>query len=217
MTIWRRLLAVCVVIFAGCAFAQPSPQPGPGHAIEPASRQHDVYAIYSLLMPGAVFANMGPSQNQRWAIADTTVSAEDINPAIAPEAALKAPDDHPRRFHDAVVDYEQRRNERQAITHHLHLDRPYTLLSQAEVEEFRAARAAPNASNSLRQKYSGYPGINYFSDVYFDMHRSVALVYRLDWCGNLCSQGEWIYAEKHNGRWIERSGQAGIVSGARPF
>jgi len=193
-----------LVIFAGFAFAQPHPS----RSIEPTGRQRDIYAIYSLLMPGTVFSNMGSDQNQRWAIADTTINATDINPALAPEAALKAPPEHPRRFHDAVVDYEQRRNDRQTITKQLHLDRPYTLLSQSEVDDFRTARSTPNAS-SLRQKYDGYPGINYFSDVYFNPQRNAALVYMLCWCGNLCAQSEWVYLEKQDGQWTRRSGQGG--------
>jgi hypothetical protein len=209
----RALIATAVVLFAGFGFAQSDTNP-PLHLTE---RQQDVYAIYSMLMPGAVLANLGSSQNQRWAIADTTVSAEDINPALAPEAALKAPDDHPRRFHDAVVDYEQRRNERQPVLRAFHLDRPYTLLTPADVQDFQAARTSISASSASQQKYSGYPGINYFSDVYFNPARSAALVYMVAWCTSFCSQGEWVYLEKQDSKWVRRSGQASVVSGAKPF
>ena len=168
-------------------------------------------------MPGAVLGNLGSSQNQRWAIADTTVNAEDINPALAPEAALKPPDDHPRRFHDAVVDYEQRRNERQSVIRAFHLDRPYTLLTPSDIQAFQDSRTSVAADSDSQQKYSGYPGINYFSDVYFNPQRSAALVYMVAWCTNLCGQGEWVYLEKQNSQWVRRSGQASIVSGAKPF
>jgi hypothetical protein len=213
MMIRRALIATAVVIFAGFGFAQ-SDSNSPIHLTE---RQQDVYAIYSLLMPGAVLANLGSSQNQRWAIADTTVNADDINPALAPEAALKPPDDHPRRFHDAVVDYEQRRNERQAVIRAFHLDRPYTLLTSSDIQEFQDSRTSVAASSASQQKYSGYPGINYFSDVYFNPQRSAGLVYMVAWCTNLCGQGEWVYLEKQNSQWVRRSGQPSIVSGAKPF
>jgi hypothetical protein len=213
MIIRRALIATAVVIFAGLGFAQ-SDSNSPIHLTE---RQQDVYAIYSMLMPGAVLANLGSSQNQRWAIADTTVNAEDINPALAPEAALKPPDDHPRRFHDAVVDYEQRRNERQAVIRAFHLDRPYTLLTPSDIQAFQDSRTSVAADSESQQKYSGYPGINYFSDVYFNAQRSAALVYMVAWCTNLCGQGEWVYLEKQNSQWVRRSGQASIVSGAKPF
>jgi hypothetical protein len=211
MTRRRLLAAAAMVIFAGFSSAQPR------RPIEPASRQHDVYAIYSLLMPGAVFANQGPDKNQRWAIADTTINASDIDPALSPEAALKPPDEHPRRFHDAVVDYEQRRNERQTITRRLQIDHPYTLLTQSDVQEFRAALASPIIGSAVKQKYNGYPGINYFSDVYFNPQRNAALVYMLCWCGNLCAQSEWVYLEKQDGQWMRRSGQGAVVPGARAF
>jgi|HubBroStandDraft_5_1064220.scaffolds.fasta_scaffold59837_2 hypothetical protein len=213
MMIRRALIVTTVVIFAGLGFAQ-SGSNSPIHLNE---RQQDVYAIYSLLMPGAVLANLGSSQNQSWAIADTTVNAEDINPALAPEAALKPPNDHPRRFHDAVVDYEQRRNARQPVIRGFHLDRPYTLLTSSDIQEFQDSRTSVAPDSAIQQKYSGYPGINYFSDVYFNPQRSAALVYMVAWCTNLCGQGEWVYLEKQSGQWVRRSGQASIVSGAKPF
>lgn len=215
----RRGLIAALIVFTGMAFAQPEQpsQPNQGHPIQPTGRLQDVYDIYSLLMPGAVFTGLGSEQNKRWAIADTTVNADDINPALAPQAALKPPDDHPKRFHGAVVDYEQRRNERRTIRHHFQLDRPYTLLTQEEVRELQTARSDVNASSALKNKYSGYPGITYFSDVYFNQSRSAALVYMLDWCSNLCGQSEWIYLEKQDGQWVQRSGQAAVESGAKPF
>jgi len=208
----RSLIAAVVGIFTGIAIAQPNSDPA--HLT---ARQQDAYAIYSMLMPGTVLANLGSSQNQRWAIADTTVNYEDINPALAPEAALKAPNEHPRRFHDAVLDYEQRRGERQTLVPAFRLDRPYALLTQADIQDFRVARTTAAPGNASTQKYSGYPGINYFSDVYFNPQRNAALVYQLAWCGSFCSLGEWVYLEKHDGHWVRRSGQAAIASGAKPF
>src|ERR1700743_23020 len=155
MTIRRVLIAAAMLFFAGFGFAQ-SDINAPLHLNE---RQQDVYAIYSMLMPGAVLANLGSSQNSRWAIADTTVNAEDINPALAPEAALKPRDDHPRRFHDAVVDYEQRRNERQPVLRAFHLDRPYTLLTRSDIQAFQDSRTSVAADSDSQQKDRGYPGI----------------------------------------------------------
>lgn len=211
--IQRALTVAVVAILAGSLSARPQGD----SAVHLTARQQDVYAIYSMLMPGAVLTNLGSSQNQRWAIADTTVNDQDLNPALAPEAALKAPNDHPQRFHDAVLDYEQRRGQRQTVLHAFHLDRSYALLTPGDIQEFRAARTAAAPDSASQQKYSGYPGINYFSDVYFNPHRNAALVYQLAWCGNFCSQGEWVYLEKHDGHWVRRSGQAAIASGAKPF
>lgn len=204
----RRTVAALCLLLTGTLFAQ-------SHA--DSAKQNDIYAIYSQLMPGAVLANLGPSKNQRWAIADTTVNIDDMNPKLSPDAALKPPNGNPKPFQEAVADFNAHKYQRRPLSRDFHLNHPYTLLSPDEVNEFRQARSSAIASTSIQQKYSGYPGITYFSDVYFDSHRRAALVYQLDWCGNVCSQGEWIYLEKQNGRWVQRSGQAAIEPGAKPF
>jgi hypothetical protein len=211
MTMRRSSIAAAVLILAGSLSAQSDP---PAHLT---GRLQDVYEIYSRVMPGAVFTNLGSAQNQRWAIADTTINIDDMNPALAPDAALKAPSGAAKEFGEAVEDFQLRKHQREPVIRSLKLDRPYILLSSAEAGDFRVSRTSASPGNALAQKYSGYPGISYLSDVYFDSHRTVALVYLLDWCGSLCGQGEWIYLEKQNGQWVQRSGQAGIVSGARPF
>ena len=196
-------LALLIVSFSAISFAQSTPTA----ASASVERLKDVYAIYSLLLPGDVLANVDSTQNQRWAIAATTVNAEDINPALAPEAALQAPATHARSFHEAVADYNLRKNERLVLTRHFQVDRPYSLLDSSEVTEFRNARTSASAGSALRQKYNGYPGITYFSEIYFNPRRTAALVYMLDWCGNLCAQAEWVYLEKNNGQWVRRSGK----------
>ncbi len=196
-------LAALMVAFSSFSFAQTKP----ADSSLPVERLKDAYAIYSLLLPGDVLANVDSSQNQRWAIAEITVNAQDINPALAPEAALQAPATHATAFHEAVADYNLRKNERSALKRHFHVDRPYSLLDSSEVAEFRAARTSATANSALRQKYNGYPGITYFSDIYFNPKRTAALVYMLDWCGNLCAQAEWVYLEKHDGQWVRRSGR----------
>jgi hypothetical protein len=105
-----------------------------------------------------------------------------------------------------VRDYDARKNERLLLTRSFQLDRPYVLLTPAEVDEFRTARTSPSASSNLRLKYDGFPGITYFSAVFFNSDQTAALVYMVDWCGNLCAGGEWVYLEKQGGRWVRRSG-----------
>jgi hypothetical protein len=186
--------------------AHPSTHSKPSAAITPLERMQDSYAIYSMLIPGEVFAKMDSSQKQHWAIAQITVNAEDINPALAPEAQLKAPENDPQPFREAVADYELSKYQRSILTRNFNFDRPYSLLTPAETDEFRAARGQTGTSSALQQKYAGYPGITYFSKVYFDGEGSAALVYKVDWCGNLCAQAEWVYLEKRNGQWVRRSG-----------
>ena len=80
--------------------------------------------------------------------------------------------------------------------------------SPADSAQFRASRTAMDATSDMQSAYSNYLGITYFSEVYFNVAQTAALVYVLDWCGNLCSQSEWVYLEKQNGTWVRRSGKA---------
>jgi hypothetical protein len=172
----------------------------------PSDRAADSYAIYSLLMPGDPFKSMPPEQNQRWAIADTTVSIADMNPAIPPEGQLQPPDDHPKRFHEAVHDFDTRKYQHIQLTQQFQLSQTYTLLTSDQVAEFRKARASIDPGSELQAKYTGYPGITFFSQVFFSSNHNAALVYMNNWCTNLCAQGQWIYLEKHGGNWVRRSG-----------
>jgi hypothetical protein len=198
------MLFMAVAWPAALALAQAKPTA----AANPPDRLPDTYLIYSLLMPGQVFSDMDAGQNQPWAISDTTVNEDDIDPKLAPEAVLQAPSDNARDFREAVSDYNQRKKERLVLKRHFHLDRPYVLLPAADAAQFRASRTAPDTSSDAQEAYGGYLGITYFSEVYFNIAQTAALVYILDWCGNLCSQADWVYLEKQNGVWVRRSGKA---------
>jgi hypothetical protein len=172
----------------------------------PPDRRPDSYQIYSLIMPGQVFTDMdsgGP-----WAIADSTVNEDDMNPRLAPDAILQPPPDNPRGFREAVNDYNQRKKERMPLTRRFNLSRPYVLLAPDEVTQFKASRTSVNSDSDQQSTYGQYPGITFLSEVYFNTAQTAALVYILDWCGNLCSQSDWVYLEKQNGVWVRRSGKA---------
>jgi hypothetical protein len=169
-------------------------------------RTPDIYQIYSLVMPGQAFIDL--DAGQPWAISDTTVNEDDMDPKLAPEAFLQPPDDNPRGFQEAVNDYNQRKKERAVLKRHFQLSRPYVLLSTADAAQLRASRTSLNATSSMQSDYGNYLGITYFSEVYFNVAQDAALVYILDWCGNLCSQAAWVYLEKQDGTWVLRSGKA---------
>ena len=93
-------------------------------------------------MPGQVFTDMdsgGP-----WAIGDTTVNEDDMDPKLAPEAILQPPTDNPRGFREAVNDYNQRKKERLPLTRRFKLSRPYVLLLPADVAQFKPSRTSLN-------------------------------------------------------------------------
>ncbi len=201
--------------------AAPSHRPPPSQAANgpegaipmPADRAEDSYAIYSMLMPGQVFLSMPPEQNTQWAIAAITINEQDRNPAIPPQGQLKPPPDHPRRFNEAVGDYQANRFIRVQLTQpQFRIGHPFSLLAPDQVSELRAAKASSTAASEVRSRWAGYPGITFFSEVYFDTHHTAALVYMNDWCSHLCAAGSWVYLEKQGSRWQQRSGI--VVPGA---
>jgi hypothetical protein len=177
----------------------------------PADRADDSYAIYSMLMPGQEFASMAPEQASQWAIASITINDGDRNPAIPPQGQLKAPPENLAGFQEAVLDYATNRYVRIALTKDpFRLNHPFSLLRPEEVSALRSSRTAAQVSSEAQSQWSGFPGITYFSEVYFDSRHQAALVFMNDWCAHLCSSGSWIYLEKRAGQWVRRSG---IVTG----
>jgi hypothetical protein len=199
------LAIAAFALLAACAVAQP-----PQNDAKPISikldRAADSYAIYSLLMPGVPFDSMSPEQASRFAIAATTINIDDMNPAIPPEGQLQPPPNNETAFREAVQDFHTRRYERIQLERQLKIDRPYTLLNAGDAAELRNTLAGIDPGSQLQDKWSGYPGITYFSEVYFDTTRNVALVYMNNFCANLCANGQWIYLEKHDNQWVRRSG-----------
>ena len=161
----------------------------------PPDRAEDSYAIYSMLMPGKTLAGLPSAQGAPWAIAAVTVSEGERNPKIPPQGELKPPSDNAKAFGEAVGDYEANRFARVRLEKNdFHLDHAFALVNPD---------TAKNAS---------YPGVTYFSEVYFDSKHRAALVYMYEWCANLCAAGSWVYLEKHSGQWQRQSGI--VVPGA---
>ena len=175
---------------------QPAAQSAAGAIIPmPPDRAEDSYAIYSVLMPGKTLATLPSAQGSSWAIAAVTVSDTERDPQIPPQGQLKPPPGNAKGFSEAVGDYEAHRYTRVRLEKKsLHLDHDFVLLN-------------PDTAKS-----AGYPGVTYFSEVYFDSTHRAALVYMYEWCANLCAAGSWIYLEKHGGQWQRQSGI--VVPGA---
>lgn len=218
--VWLTCVLLAAPLGAAPASAQNRPTPThlrpatrPGAPIPmPPDRAADSYAIYSLLMPGQTFAAMSAQENATWAIADTTLNASDRNPAIPPQAQLKPPPGHARGFQEAVGDYQRNQYIRVRLTRKaFRLAHPFALLTADQVADIRAAKSTMPSAET-RSRWAGYPGITFFSEVYFDAQHRSALVYMEDWCAHLCAAGSWIFLEKRNGQWVRQSGV--VVPGA---
>lgn len=164
----------------------------------PPGRAADSYAIYAMLAPGGPADKVSPSHVEHWSFADTTVSINEMNPAIPPDGQLQAPPDNAKAFNDALQDFQARKNERFRLSSaRLNPNAPPTLINDQQIA-------------SLRQNASTSTGIAFFSAVYFNTNQTAALVYVNNWCANFCAVGQWVYLEKHSGQWVRRSG---IVTG----
>ena len=91
----NHAILLCLAIAGSAALA--SAQTKPAAPVAP-DRLPDSYLIYSMLMPGQLFEDMGSGQSQAWAIGETTVNEDDMDPKLAPEATLQPPDDNPERL-----------------------------------------------------------------------------------------------------------------------
>jgi|HubBroStandDraft_1064217.scaffolds.fasta_scaffold196432_1 hypothetical protein len=212
MTLRKLYLAATFLLIAPLMAAHGVARGDASSMPMPAARAADSYAIYALLMPGEPFKSLPPDQARQWAIADTTVSIADMNPAVPPDGQLKAPPDNVKGFHEAVHDFQIRRNQHIQLTRNFTLDRGYALLTQDQVNEFRQSRTSMAASSDLQGKYAGYPGITFLSQVFFNSTQTAALVYLNNWCANLCAAGQWVYLEKHGSQWVRRSGITSKIS-----
>lgn len=201
LPVFAIAIAIAIVCVAHSASAQDDLSP------ISVQRAADSYAIYSLLLPGQPFSSMSPSQAARWAIAESTVNITDMNPAVPPDGQLNPPPDNPDAFAEALEDYESRKYQRFRLNaKRFHLSHPFSLLNDEQVSELREARSSTTASSEIKARYAGYPGVTFFSAVYFNHNRTAALVFMNNWCANLCAAGQWVYLEKQGGQWIRRSG-----------
>lgn len=158
----------------------------------PMPNRADTYAIYSLLLHDDPYPGL-PQKQGTLAIADTTLNITDMNPAIPPDGQLQPPASNPDAFREAVQDFRTRRFERLQLKRDFHLDTDYALLNPGDVVAYKTTQ-------------TGYPAVNFFSEVYFNARQTAALVYRNVFCGRLCANGQWIYLEKHGDQWVRRSG-----------
>ena len=171
-------------------------------------RGDDSYAIYSLLMPGHVLADLGTEQNQKWLIADTTILRGQLNDQVpSPRRCVQPPAERTQDFQGVFEDFDRHKNERIQLDRNFTLQQPYDLLDEAQRTAFASTRTAsasapdPNVAADFR----GAPGIVYFSQVYFNLGNTLALVYQQEWCGPKCGEGQWVVLEKISGGWVRRN------------
>jgi len=180
----------------------------------PPDRAADSYHIYSVLLPVGELG--GPGWPRKlWLLSDTTVPlvppdqpclAQEIDGInMNPHVAIIPPPDRVQDFNELLDDFDHRCHESIQLTaESFNLVVPLRLLNQTEQDEFIRSRFDPNASSDadvLTAHYKGAPGLSRFSEVYFNAHHTVAMVYATSWCGGLCAQSYWEVLAFEDGAW----------------
>ncbi len=136
-----------------------------------------------------------------WLIADMTIVVRDA--VDNPQTEITPPTAQQKAFAAVLLDFEQHKHERVRLEKSFHLDQPYQLLNPSEQAEFRTAfqTSLTTQTDSLPSKYQGAMGLMYFSNVYFNFERTLAVVYVAYWCGPKCGQMRWVALQKVNNGW----------------
>jgi hypothetical protein len=171
-------------------------------------RADDSYAIYSLLMPGSYLLNLGPEHNQTWLVADATITRGYPGDRVASaRRCILPPADLTQDFRTVFDDFDKHAMESIQLERNFQIQVPYRLMNEQDRKAFSITRTAsdPAPDAATADTFRGAPGITYFSQVYFNLGNTLALVYMQEWCGPKCGKGQWIALEKVTGGWVRRN------------
>jgi hypothetical protein len=182
----------------------------------PADRADDSYRIYAQLLPVGELRNQGMPRDL-YLLSDTTISLvppeqgcmpAEINgsaDAMNPHFAVHPAADRLQDFNELLEDFDRRCHERVLLTVGSFPNTlPVRLLTELEQDEFISTRWDQNAGeygDQIAARYKGAPGLSSFSQVYFNAHHTLAMVYATDWCGGLCVQSFWEVFDFKDGAW----------------
>jgi hypothetical protein len=119
-----------------------------------------------------------------------------------PHSAVHPPEDQQEDYNEILHDFDLHCHDRLSLDPDAwKLSAPVHLLKADEQKEFEATRSRDAQNSPAAAKYKGASALYGFSEVYFNAHHTVALVYATHWCGNLCGQGFWIAFALRDGLW----------------
>ena len=182
----------------------------------------DSYQLYSRLMPVGESAGKG-WPHELYLVEDATRQMvpmdQPCNPAgeagnrvytnsTNPHDAVTPPDGDRQDYGEILADFDRHCHERAILDRNaFNVGVPIRLLGANEQGEFGSLRSGlpdkdPKVAAELAAKYRGVPGLYTFSEVYFNAHHSVALVYAGVWCGSLCGHWFWSVFRLKDGQWV---------------
>lgn len=176
----------------------------------PVDRVADSYLIYSSLIPSGK-----DSPPQLLLVQDATIIA--INPdkpcwvdptvntvqavldsLMNPHRSVHPPESSRQDFKEIMEDFDAHCHERLALR--LSDWKPPTSVRLLTTEEQQELQTGVLKS-AVPEKYRGGSALYGFSQVYFNSHHTVALVYATHWCGSLCGAGSWVPFALVDGHW----------------
>jgi hypothetical protein len=187
---------------------QPSAKPAEPLAAIPMSpdRADDSYHLYGLLLP---LAEAVQSTQALFLVQDTTVflipsdkpcwqppaagATPNADASLNPHLAINPPPENRQDLIEILDDFDQHCHDRLTLDPDpgvWKLAVPIHLLNSTEQAEFRATRG--RVDSAVADKFKGATALYAFSEVYFNSHHSVAIVYATHWCGGSCVQGSWV-------------------------
>jgi len=189
----------------------------------PPDRVADSVQIYSQLLPELDAAER-KLPHELWFLQDATINAvEPDQPCIVvpskefykkgaiyglnPHTAIQPPAEHRRNFKEILDDFDSHCHEHWRLKDgSWKMRSPVQLLNPAEQEEFHASHSGckpnPKADPKLAARYKKGYALFSFSPVYFNHDHTVALVYSVLWCGELCGEGRWNAFTRTAKEWI---------------
>jgi len=127
---------------------------------------------------------------------------------LNPHNAVIPDEQHRQDFVEILEDFDQHCHESILLTREgWQLGVLFRILNEQEQQEFARSRGAGDRFVSTKErrdlagKYKGEWSVSAFSEVYFNAHHTAALVYKSEWCGNLCGEGSWVGLELKAGQW----------------
>lgn len=205
-------LVCAVVLLSGVSFGiAQTPEPTSKVIDMPADRAADSYAIYSSLIPLGETAGKG-WPHELWLVQDTTISAvpdnHPCNPTsgqptnMNPHIAVHTPAERLQDYLEILRDFDAHCHDRIKLNADgWHVSAPLRLLNAEDQNRFELTRFKfpPNPQDAAT--FHGAPALYGFSEVYFNVPHTVALVYATQWCGGLCGEGFWSAFELQGGKW----------------
>jgi hypothetical protein len=162
-------------------------------------------------MPGSYLLNLGPDNNQTWLVADATITRGYAGDRVATaRRCIQPPADRQQDFNAVFDDFDKHKSESIQLERDLQVQIPYKLVNDQQREAFAGTRTAnaPAPDADTADQFRGTPGITYFSQVYFNLGNTLALVYMQEFCGPKCGEGKWVALEKVTGNWVQRNWNA---------